>query len=304
MNPPPPFLNSWSFRKTHAITGSSSGDLTNYPMKFIVHRTGGTDSGADVYLGTNVKADYSDLRFTDLSNNLLSYWVQDSNLQQATVWVKMPAIPTTGTQIYLYYGNGNAASASNADATFIAAEDGESSDISDWSAVSGVTLSVTNSGTYTGSGAITSVHDGSAAWKSAWKSTQAFSSGILEFSGKPSQTTAYHGVYISSVAYVVFGPNGYIQYYNNGWQNAVPYSANTYYKFKLVFKSSQAYDLYINDALVASNIPVLGASSSYSNIFIAAFGGGSTVWDNVFLRPYISIEPSQGVWSDIENSAA
>ena len=45
-----------------------SGDLTDYQVRFTVWNTTGTDNGENVYLGTNVKPDYSDLRFTTIDN--------------------------------------------------------------------------------------------------------------------------------------------------------------------------------------------------------------------------------------------
>ena len=59
---PPAFIESWTYRKVHTIAGSSSGDLTDYQVRFKVWRTTGTDSDENVYLGTNIKSDYSDFK--------------------------------------------------------------------------------------------------------------------------------------------------------------------------------------------------------------------------------------------------
>ena len=72
-----------------------------------------------MYLGSNVNPDFSDIRFTTIDNTVLNYWVQETGSTYAVVWVKVPSIPTTGTQMYLYYGNPSAPSLSNGDATFI-----------------------------------------------------------------------------------------------------------------------------------------------------------------------------------------
>jgi len=113
-----PCLPDWSFRKMLTITGSPDGDLTDYQMRFVVHRSTGTDAGEDVYLGTSVEADYSDVRFTTLDNTILSYWIETSDANSATIWVKVPSIPTSGTQLFLYYGNPDAPAVSEGDATF------------------------------------------------------------------------------------------------------------------------------------------------------------------------------------------
>ncbi len=121
--PPPPFLDGWSYRKLHTISGSPSGVLTDYPIRFKVYNTTGTDTGENVYLGSHVNPDFSDLRFTTPDNTLLNYWVQETGSNYAVVWVKVPSIPTTGTQMYLYHGNPSAPSLSNGDATFIFYDD-------------------------------------------------------------------------------------------------------------------------------------------------------------------------------------
>jgi hypothetical protein len=51
-------------------------------------------------------ADGSDLRVTD-GNGVtpISFWIETWAPPNASVWVKVPSIPTGGTTIYLYYGN-------------------------------------------------------------------------------------------------------------------------------------------------------------------------------------------------------
>jgi PKD repeat protein len=114
----PAFLSGWSYRKLVTIGGSPDGGLTDYQMRFVVHRSEGTDSGENVYLGTNVKEDYSDLRFTTIDHTQVSYWIESSDAGSAVVWVKVPEIPVTGTQMYVYYGNAGAAAVSDGGSTF------------------------------------------------------------------------------------------------------------------------------------------------------------------------------------------
>ena len=71
----PSFLNGWSYRKIHAIGGSPDGDLTDYQMRFVVWRTTGTDSGENVYVGSSVKSDFGDLRFTTVAGAQMPYWI-------------------------------------------------------------------------------------------------------------------------------------------------------------------------------------------------------------------------------------
>ena len=94
-------------------------DLTDHQVRFKVYNTTGTDAGENVYLGSNVKPDFSDIRFTTTDNTLIPSWVQETGSNYAVVWVKVPSIPTDGTKMYLYYGNPAASSISNGDATFL-----------------------------------------------------------------------------------------------------------------------------------------------------------------------------------------
>ena len=90
-----------------------------YQVRFKVYNTTGTDTGENVYLGSNVKPDFSDIRFTTTDNTVLTYWVQETGSNYAVVWVKVPSIPIAGARVYLYYGNPSALSLSNGDATFL-----------------------------------------------------------------------------------------------------------------------------------------------------------------------------------------
>ena len=131
----------WSYRKLHTIAGSPDGELTNYQVRFVVHRTDGDDDGEDVYIGTNCNEDYSDLRFTSLDNIPMSYWIEEIGTDYAVVWAKVPSIPTSGIQMYLYYGNAGAESLSNGDETFIFFDgfDADSLDTNKWTASGGST---------------------------------------------------------------------------------------------------------------------------------------------------------------------
>jgi hypothetical protein len=142
------WLTGWNRRKLTTITGSTSGAQTDYQIKLIAHKATGTDSPTDIYLGTNVKDDFSDLRFTynDGSTNL-SYWIESYTYGSvATVWIKIPSIPISPCTmtIYLYYDNSNATPVSNGTNTFVFFDD-FSGDLSKWTQVigtSGSTISV------------------------------------------------------------------------------------------------------------------------------------------------------------------
>jgi hypothetical protein len=102
-------------------------ERTNYPTLITVHRSAGVDSGTDVYVGTECKEDYSDLRFalTDMAT-LLPYWVEHNTITSASakVWVNIPSIISdSSVSYYMLFGNSFAVDMSDGDATFTFFED-------------------------------------------------------------------------------------------------------------------------------------------------------------------------------------
>ena len=83
---------------------------------------GGSNGGIGVlYTNGTTKPDWSDIRFTDDSDNPLSYWVETGtqNATSAFVWVLLPSISSAGTtKVRFYYGCPTASSASDGVSTF------------------------------------------------------------------------------------------------------------------------------------------------------------------------------------------
>ena len=90
-----------------------------------------------------MKPDFSDIRFTTIDNTVLSYWIQETGANYAIVWVKIPSISTTGTQLYLYYGNPGTESLSNGETTFLFFDqfDGSTVNTTRWAKSGDVTVS-------------------------------------------------------------------------------------------------------------------------------------------------------------------
>lgn len=120
------FSPSWQYRSAITITNSNSATLSNFQVK--------------VQLGSNfdftkAAANGADIRFT-ASDGLtaIPFWIESWNSTSGVLWVNVPSIPTSGTTVYMYYGNPSATSASNGPATFIFFDDfsGGSIDSSKW----------------------------------------------------------------------------------------------------------------------------------------------------------------------------
>jgi hypothetical protein len=104
-------LSDWpveysNWDKRQEITITNNGDeLTDYYIK------------ATVVYDDSMNNDFSDLRFTDASGSILSYWIpSQTDGVEANVWVKVPTLSAnTDTDIYMYKGNRAATTTSSLD---------------------------------------------------------------------------------------------------------------------------------------------------------------------------------------------
>ncbi len=130
------WLTGWNKRKSKIISGSSAGSQTDYQMKMIFHKSSGSDTTTDTYLGTNVRDDFGDVRFTQSDGiTLLDYWIESfTSGSIATFWIKISSIPSSPstTTIYVYYDNSSVTSLSNGTNTFDFFDDFESGNLSKW----------------------------------------------------------------------------------------------------------------------------------------------------------------------------
>jgi hypothetical protein len=94
---------AWTRMKPITITNIAGEMLNDYA----IHLTVTYDS--------DMRPDYGDLRFKHANSGdvLLSYWIENYNTATASVWVKIPSIPTGASMLYLFYGNPSATSQSD-----------------------------------------------------------------------------------------------------------------------------------------------------------------------------------------------
>jgi hypothetical protein len=104
------WLSGFNYRRAITINNTANSNaLTDYQVAI------------NLTYSSNMQPDFSDIRFTDTSDSLLSYWIENKvDSAWAYVWVKVPSIPANSTTtIYVYYGNTSVvSSASNIKATF------------------------------------------------------------------------------------------------------------------------------------------------------------------------------------------
>jgi hypothetical protein len=138
------------------ISGTSAGAQTNYQMKLMLYNRTGTDTLGNVYLGGNVRSDFDDIRFTKSDGTTpLDYWIETYKPGvSAVVWVKVDSIPVSPstTNIYLYYGNPSATSASNGTNTFAFFDDFDDGTYTGWSLTAGNAILGVSNGWFTAQG--------------------------------------------------------------------------------------------------------------------------------------------------------
>ena len=106
------FDPAWAYRDLIDISNPGVAELTEFQVKVTL------DGSFDFEL---VNDDGSDIRFTTENGaTSIPFWIEtwDKANTQATIWVRVPYIPSAGTTVYLYYGNTVATDVSNGDSTF------------------------------------------------------------------------------------------------------------------------------------------------------------------------------------------
>lgn len=122
------FLSGWTRRKSKIVNGTTAGAQTNYQLKLTVYKSNGVDTSTDIYLGTNVRDDFGDVRFTKSDGTtLLDYWIETyTSGVSAEIWIEIDSIPISpgSAVIYIYYDSPSQTTTSNGINTFIVFNDG------------------------------------------------------------------------------------------------------------------------------------------------------------------------------------
>ncbi len=289
------WLTGWSKRKALVITGSTSGAQTDYQTKLTVHKSTGTDTSTDIYLGTNVKDDFSDVRFTSSNGSTtLNYWIESYVFgSSATVWIKIPSIPISPctTTIYLYYNNLSATSSSSGTSTFDFFDD-FSGDLSKWTVsqssagnvqiISGE-VSITGNNNWNVNG-ITSINNISRPSVIEWKSRTSTTT-LNTFEGYSTQPLSYtsglqfHRHTDGNIYRSLDG--SYAAWY--GWSS----SQTTQ---KIILKPTQGYTIFWDGIQKEDNS---SWATNNDKIAFQIFNTGAYLYvDDVIVRKYASPEPA------------
>jgi len=126
------FNDSWYYRQQFDIYNNESSALTDFQVSISTS----TLQLATLNTAGKTNSDFSDLRFTDRSGNLLDYWFEDDTDNMYRVYVKFFNLPANATStLFMYYGNTSASDDRNGANVFEIYED-FSSLPSDWTAES------------------------------------------------------------------------------------------------------------------------------------------------------------------------
>ncbi|HYD35103.1 MAG TPA: DUF2341 domain-containing protein [Vitreimonas sp.] len=107
------FNDQWQYRKRIPLTNSGGSTVTDHQVQLTI------DTAALVTSG-KLQSNCVDLRLNAQNTDFLPYWIEPGTCNTTTtkVWVRVPEIPTTGANIWLYYGNPSALDESSAERVF------------------------------------------------------------------------------------------------------------------------------------------------------------------------------------------
>ena len=296
------FYVSWAGGSTH------DWHIRNYQL------TTASDSGEDVYLNGKCRTDFGDIRFTDDDGvTLLDYWMEEKvDSDYAVFWVEVADdLSSSNATIYIYYGKSDATTTSNGDNTFDFFDD--CSDVSTWSgdtsyaSSDGDIISITRSLDTALLYQDTSLTFTNKAIYARW-----------QLSGESDARNGKLYVKDSSgntlLAIVVrYSANNFLTAYLSSGSLQAPYiypdpsiPLDTWKKEYMLTQTSHTDYRILNDDYSdwGSNDEASydhDDLSGYSNIRVGiAAEHGTAKFDYVFIRKYVSPEPSHGSWGTEE----
>jgi len=293
-----------------------SPNIINYQVRITAYYGSGTDGGENVYLNGHSRTDFGDVRFAWYNSSSGSevkcdYWIEElKESQSAVFWVKIPEISSKlNNTIYIYYGKSDTTTTSSGNDTFDFFDD-FSGTLSKWTVVSG-TWQIESGELSAQTNAVGqrirannfvfgnhSVHV-----KIKWISGTYFEHGPYVRGQSPNEQNNGYMTYLSTWAYDsrhrISKMSSAIETTITGQGTTNP-SKNVWYNcvFKLygnTLKSSIS-PLYSTE--------ISGTDSTFRSGTLSLYSWGAPSehvhYDNLFVRKYVSPEPSHGRWGSEE----
>ncbi|HEY3307263.1 MAG TPA: DUF2341 domain-containing protein [Desulfuromonadaceae bacterium] len=253
---------------------------------------------------SDMKADFSDIRFHDATANIeLPYWIESmTNSSTATVWIKTGMSST----IQMYFGNSTAVSVSNPYRVFDFFDDfsGTVIDPAKWTKVDPNNLITQNNELI--------IASGGPAWGTGFYSTSSFARPfVFEINSfNPTGTTSYSILGLKKAGSVINYPDFvhsfYLSYYNTPtiliFENGTTsldtglYLPNDVYKYFRIETLPLGAKFYYGDSISSNTKYYDSTYSSESPLKIGFSNNSRNIrFDNARVRRYAAVEPAVSV---------
>ncbi|MHA2151826.1 MAG: DUF2341 domain-containing protein [Candidatus Thorarchaeota archaeon] len=302
------WLNGWEFRKSHSIEGSLGAGFY-YQVRVIVHYGSGIDVDENVYCNSMSKSNFDDIRFTDDDcTTELAHWRESYyDSDNATFWVRVHDTLNIAQNIYVYFGNVTADTASDGETTFLFFDDfnDDSFDANKW-------YETHNGGSYDESGGTLVISGGVTNWEAvgakskfgvdhAWSMRCLGSNDGTDSVGwgvdDRSDDGSYVGTGYTDAKFAYDSSMVYKSRHDGASQETARTTALTAYKHWSIHVHSSMTEYYEDGLLGANQSLVL--PDTMGHMFTALYSNDITV-DWVFTRNCIVTEPNHSGWGPLE----
>lgn len=317
------WLTGWGRRKSQVIS-QEIGAGTNYQMCIKVYKTSGTDqdetikgiTARAIYLGSNVRDDFGDIRFTSSDGEtLLDHWMENvTSTSWAIFWVEVSGDLDAGdVTIYVYYDKSDATTVNDEETTALSgyADDYESSNSFINSLGNGITVDTTTSLStshslkcVTGASTTYAKHlpavtlpnlDTISIFNSLHIVAGRTAGNNHIFAFRNSGDTAWIGPHVFITA-------AFNLYWNDGSGHDSGYNipADTWTEFECRINfATNTFNVYADGVLVITGASFINAMAKNASVIINATtrhasANSVSYEDNYFMRKYFATEPSWG----------
>lgn len=308
----------WLYAKGQTI-GQLADAGTNYQVRVKVFRSTGTDSGESVYVGTNCREDFGDIRFFE-DYTPLDYWMETATYGTSAVfWVEMNGnLSSSDLFLVMRYGNTSVTTTSNGTNTFLFFDDFNRSDdtFAKWTkhkTLNGSTISIPKGNNFSrnGGGIIDGTYGHTVLGSSATYSS--FSNGIVEFRYRVATDAICEVGIRGTFANPGTGYKGRSDA-RTGTQGGQSFLAPPYYTWSFLADAGEDLDsptpntwyrgtisaygttmkLYRDDTLKRTSNS--GTTSGPGEVSLQNHYGSYTDYDWAIVRKFANADPTRGTW--------
>ncbi len=305
------WMDGWNYRKSHTINGAL-GAGENYQVRITVNYGTGLDVGDNVYCDAKCQPDFDDIRFTDDDEiTSLDYWREEyTEYENATFWVEVADNLDTDVTIQMYYGNAECSTTSNGTATFIFFDDFEDGDLDEWTSVNPSWL-VDSTRVKYGSNAL---HYDGGGWVSIYRNLTDIPSDIMIHAWTQQDNTLrgvmwdhwYADGSTTRPMHVIDYDYNYYHDTDVDWPMNNAALSDTWDRIEIAIQMSNSTMWAWKDRDPMGSITMrqiydwwtINSTTLKSLVF---FGNDNyeTWLDDVYIRKWVSLEPTHGNWSSI-----